>query len=1190
MRRRLPATKYRPTSSQKAWSNSQTGLESQVTDMTGQAATMLPGTTEYMKAILAAQNMNLSELGMTQRNLGELAMLAGIKQRIEQHPQDVTDLEKQYLAQYSSEEQRQALMASGAFGNDTAAMAALSAFYSQLSMDISGSGKRGLAPDYSSSSAHDSSTNLASGELLEVPNKRQRRISQAEVEKRLREAELSHGGSHESSKSHGLSVGVSDKNLVKREPMSPPGGEGQKSSSSSRQPHQNALSMPVFPSTSVNSTHEQAYWDAQASANMALMGAASLAHSASHQTATQAHSQAEIHHLPGHDHSSNLASSEAPMNLTYHESEKHISHRQHLSSDSPLHDSLPDTAGLAAQVEVTTSSIKSHFPRRRASSSPRSSQQGDQNSSRDQVRPEVWFPHGAGFKKENQEIVCLPDPLPIPSYSQKIITAREDGSSMRHRSEIIRETARFFLGLKYWWSSADYTRISELVVQQFPDLKDDTTADGLTNYRRIQRDLSMCARNLRRSKKPRKMRELSTDPSNSLLDVPEAPRSVKKQSKSSKVSSMFSSNNDKKSKRPPGSSGKAKKVKQEVTAVLSEPSASSGLNEDMTAAAALLQQQFMQSSSSSYHPSAHLLPSSHLLPSLQTHPALHEQQMQAQLNSNLVQQQQHHHQHHHQEGHNISVEDAHSAQRLVKEENHDNMEQHISEYLSHPGIKSSSVAPIQRSATPPGDNQSNLAEIAKQMSKSNHGHGREVETSSAMGKEEHEKVVQPQAALNNSMKVYVDPDHGNDLQERFSTLWRKGKFFDASLGVANKKLHVHKLVLLAMSPYLQETFKNADPRSQLEVNLPSDTTYETAKAFLKYIYEGVLEVDTSSVRSLHKIATMLQMTKLAQYCQNFAQQLQEEAEQANAGSGDGEIPKISVNLGELAEMQAQRQRLMEAQALQRLGESNAISSADLHRSSSARYLSEDRAQLKSDYLQSEQNSSEQASGNAHFLHQDLLAAQHRALVAASSSNQSASSSLLLSSSQDLATQQLIQAALARHQASSPPPSSAGSSSMYHQHQQQIVSQADSNAALLHRLTSPESAVTASAATSLDHHQQRLALAAYWQAHTLELMSRNQLTGLTSDPSNLTSASELAAIAAAAGATTSEDTRHLLQNLGHEVKLKSSSGSSRRHHSKESWSNQANETDNSHQATMLPETCLPADMARSHHIGNSEGNT
>ena len=57
-------------------------------------------------------------------------------------------------------------------------------------------------------------------------------------------------------------------------------------------------------------------------------------------------------------------------------------------------------------------------------------------------------------------------------------------------------------------------------------------------------------------------------------------------------------------------------------------------------------------------------------------------------------------------------------------------------------------------------------------------------------------------------------------------------------------IQVPKLILLAMSPYLQETFKNADPRSQLEVNLPSDTTYDTAKAFLRYIYEGILEVSS----------------------------------------------------------------------------------------------------------------------------------------------------------------------------------------------------------------------------------------------------------------------------------------------------------------------------------------------------------
>lgn len=378
MRRRLPSAKYKPIpSSQKSWSNSHASLEAQISDGTSVSAAVMPGTAEYMKALMAAQNMNLTELGMTQRNLGELALLAGIKQRIEQYPQEVTDLERQYLAQCSSEEQRQALMASGAFGNDTSAMAALSAFYG-LGMDITSS-KRGLnSSDYSTASTHDTSSSLPAGEL-DIPSKRQRRISQAEVEKRLREAELNHSSSHHEDKTHGLSVGVSETHLVKREPMSP-AGDGVKASSK----HHQHLSVPIsaFPSTSSSSTHDSAYWDTQAATNMAL---GSMSHPGPQQTAAQAHSQAQIQHLTGHDPTAHPASTEAPMNLTYHESDKHVSHR--LTTDSPLPDSLPDTAGLAAQVEVTTSLVKSQSPRRRASSSPRSSHQGDQSvSSRDQVK------------------------------------------------------------------------------------------------------------------------------------------------------------------------------------------------------------------------------------------------------------------------------------------------------------------------------------------------------------------------------------------------------------------------------------------------------------------------------------------------------------------------------------------------------------------------------------------------------------------------------------------------------------------------------------------------------------------------------------------------------------------------------------------------------------------------------------
>ena len=87
--------------------------------------------------------------------------------------------------------------------------------------------------------------------------------------------------------------------------------------------------------------------------------------------------------------------------------------------------------------------------------------------------------HGPPCKKGTvNKLSLLPSPLPIPAYPNKLLKAREEGSAYCHRSEIIRETARFFLMFKYWWSSADYTRISELVVQQFPDLKDPDTLPG----------------------------------------------------------------------------------------------------------------------------------------------------------------------------------------------------------------------------------------------------------------------------------------------------------------------------------------------------------------------------------------------------------------------------------------------------------------------------------------------------------------------------------------------------------------------------------------------------------------------------------------------------------------------------------------------------------------------------------------
>ena len=288
------------------------------------------------------------------------------------------------------------------------------------------------------------------------------------------------------------------------------------------------------------------------------------------------------------------------------------------------------------------------------------------------------------------------------------------------------------------------------------------------------------------------------------------------------------------------------------------------------------------------------------------------------------------------------------------------------------------------------------------------------------------------------------------------------------------------------------------------------------------------------------------------------------------------------------------------QALQRLGETNNMTS-DLQRAT-ARYVTEEHLHFKAGYL-AEAQQAETGATQPHFLHQDALG-QHRALVAAPSPNSShqhqqhhhhqqqntgSSSELLLSTggsapAQDLATQHLIQAALARHQAGSPTGTAVPASSTLYQQQQEALSAvgggvpvSDTNSALLQRLASP-------------------ALAAYWQAHTLtELMSRG---GVTSDPSNQTSASELAAIAAAAAAATtsssslplsssSEDQRHLGKGGGRGMGIHPShhhhhhQQAHQQHKESQQW---AQHTDDSshHHGSMLPETCLPGDLSR----GNS----
>ena len=76
----------------------------------------------------------------------------------------------------------------------------------------------------------------------------------------------------------------------------------------------------------------------------------------------------------------------------------------------------------------------------------------------------------------------LPNPLPTPPYSQELLNARELGRTVEYRSMVIRETVKYFLKMKYWWTSEDYDAMAQMVSREFPDLRDPSVGPGQPDY------------------------------------------------------------------------------------------------------------------------------------------------------------------------------------------------------------------------------------------------------------------------------------------------------------------------------------------------------------------------------------------------------------------------------------------------------------------------------------------------------------------------------------------------------------------------------------------------------------------------------------------------------------------------------------------------------------------------------------
>lgn len=612
------------------------------------------------------------------------------------------------------------------------------------------------------------------------------------------------------------------------------------------------------------------------------------------------------------------------------------------------------------------------------------------------AREQVWFPHGSPWKKSGQTLFkALPSPLPVPKYSQKLLKAREEGLAYRHRSEVIRETARFFLGYKYWWSSADYSRISELVVSEFPDLKDPVTHPSQASFRRIQRDLSMCARNLRR-KNTRRQKLSHTESTRSPRKAKGGTNRERKAGKearttekqliksassthSSQALNMQSNSSAGKPQTETVSSSSASSqslmqalVNSTVPSSLPEASGKGGagmppleLVSTSAVAAILTADSRGRPSRSSSEWDVHLSPSMNKSPAA-THPSLASAISYIQTSSAPVLSAQ------------LSLAPStmtdsiqgfptvpsthstvreHRAAGVFKEEELSAFKEEDSgaetalrsfkvphETASRPGASSKTVRPkgamsqgrekpviSSKQTTPlsmPSADQGSGKVRSASGNSSKHSGSTEAEQHSlwlsGLGTSPHTSfsrqtlsnttaIVTPTlsestahstdsrpAESSVSHKVYIDPDHGSELQAQLTKLWQEGKFFDASLEVDGYRLPVHKLVLLAASPYLQSTFRHANPTSHLEVNLPRETAVGAARDFLKYVYQGVLHVAPDTVHALRRIAAMLQIDKLLAYCDDYLRLLSVDFSTYSLpdtlSHTISQVPRVSVNL------------------------------------------------------------------------------------------------------------------------------------------------------------------------------------------------------------------------------------------------------------------------------------------------------
>lgn len=115
--------------------------------------------------------------------------------------------------------------------------------------------------------------------------------------------------------------------------------------------------------------------------------------------------------------------------------------------------------------------------------------------------------------------------------------------------------------------------------------------------------------------------------------------------------------------------------------------------------------------------------------------------------------------------------------------------------------------------------------------------------------------------------------HSDQLNNKVVSVLREfyqtGEFCDVIIHIGNIKIHAHRVVLAAFSPYFRDYFHEAENRHKTDITLGNHLRDECVQQLVDFCYSSNITVDSESADKILTAANFLQIKEIEKLCITF---------------------------------------------------------------------------------------------------------------------------------------------------------------------------------------------------------------------------------------------------------------------------------------------------------------------------------